>query len=82
VLVGELLFSGAVLLLEVIDVHIHKCRAGGLLPGAVGGLLHAQFRSCFFSRSYSVTAPEPLKHFVVSLVQAAIKYSASVRCGL
>jgi hypothetical protein len=36
VLVGGLLCSGAVLLLEVIDVHIHKCRAGGLPSGAVG----------------------------------------------
>jgi hypothetical protein len=56
VLFSGLLCSGAVLLLEVIDMHIHECRAGGLISGAVAdGLLSAQLTGCFFWREYSVT---------------------------
>jgi hypothetical protein len=36
VLLGGLLCSGVVLLLELIDVRIRECRAGGLPPGALG----------------------------------------------
>lgn len=41
VLVCGLLCSGAVLLLEVMELRVRECRAGRVLPGAVGANLRA-----------------------------------------
>ena len=59
VLVCGLLCSGAVLLLEVMELRVRECRAGGVLSGGVGaGLRDAEFRD-----RYSATASQTSKIF-------------------